>query len=124
MSENKEYYSKQLQIGSIHVSEEVVASIAAAAVLEVEGVVGLSANLSSEIQDRLSKKNAVKGLRLTPVEDAVQVDCGIVVLYGYSMQELGSSVQEAVTQALESMTGLKVAAVNVNIAGISMTKKD
>lgn len=125
MSESKEYYSRQLQIGSIHVSEEVVASIVAAAVQEVDGVVGLSANFTTEIQDRLSsKKNLTKGIRILQQDDAVQVDCSVIVLYGHSMQEIGAAVQDAVQQAVESMIGLKVSAVNVNVAGISMTKKD
>ena len=125
MSESKEYYSRQLQIGSIHVSEEVVASIVAAAVQEVDGVVGLSASFTTEIQDRLSsKKNLAKGIRILQQDDAVQVDCSVIVLYGHSMQEIGAAVQDAVQQAVESMIGLKVSAVNVNVAGISMTKKD
>ena len=38
MAENKEYFSKEVENGSIQISEEVVASVAAMAVLEVEGV--------------------------------------------------------------------------------------
>ena len=37
MAENKEYFSKEVENGSIQISEEVVASVAAMAVLEVEG---------------------------------------------------------------------------------------
>lgn len=122
MSENKEYYSKQLEAGSIHISEEVACTIAAAAVMEVEGVLALNTNFGAEIQDRLSKKSQKRGVRLTPKDDAVCVDCSIMVLYGYSMQQVGEAVQTAVTQALESMAGLKVCCVNVNIAGISMSK--
>ena len=45
MSENKEYVSRSDELGNIHISEEVLAAIAAAATLEVEGVHALSANL-------------------------------------------------------------------------------
>ena len=122
MSETKEYYSKQLESGSVHISEDVVCAIAAAAVTEVEGVVGLNTNFGAEIQDRLTKKTTGRGIRLTSKGDAVCVECSVMVQYGHSMQAVGANVQTAVVQALESMAGLKVAAVNVNIAGISMTK--
>ena len=122
MSESREYYTKQLQIGSIHVSEEVVASIAAAAVLEVEGVVSLSAT-AGDIQELLSKKNSVKGIRMAAQDDALIIGCNVVVLYGFSMQEIGAAIQDAVIQAVESMTGIAVSAVHVNICGISMAKK-
>ena len=38
MGEGKEYVSRSDELGSIHISEEVLAVIAAAAVLEVEGI--------------------------------------------------------------------------------------
>ncbi|MBE6954317.1 MAG: Asp23/Gls24 family envelope stress response protein [Ruminococcaceae bacterium] len=122
MSETKEYYSKQLETGSLHISEDVVCAIAAAAVTEVEGVVALNSNFGAEIQDRLTKKATGRGVRLTAKDDAVCVECSVMVQYGYSMQTIGQNIQAAVCQALESMAGLKVLNVNVNIAGISMTK--
>ena len=52
MAENKEYFSKEVENGSIQISEEVVASVAAMAVLEVEGVCGLASNLGYDIAKR------------------------------------------------------------------------
>ena len=37
MSENKEYVSRSDELGNIHISEEVLAAITAAAALDVEG---------------------------------------------------------------------------------------
>ena len=48
MSENKEYVSRCDELGNIHISEEVLAGIAAAAALEVDGVSSLAANLGSD----------------------------------------------------------------------------
>ena len=55
-------------------------------------------------------------------EDAVEVECNLVVLYGHSVVEIAKNVQSCVTNAIESMTGLKVRFVDVNIVGISMSK--
>ena len=72
MSESKEYVSQTVENGSIHISEEVVASIAAMAIRDVEGVYGLHAGNS--------KKNT-KGIRLViSEEDEISIDCYLVVL--------------------------------------------
>ena len=57
MSENKEYVSRCDELGNIHISEEVLAGIAAAAALETDGVSSLAANLGSDIAELLGKKN-------------------------------------------------------------------
>ena len=44
MAEKNEYFTQKLENGTLQISEDVVASVAAAAVLEVEGVCGLSSN--------------------------------------------------------------------------------
>ena len=123
MAENKEYYVQEVTDGSIQISEDVVASIAAMAVLEVEGVCGLSGNLGAELAEMLGKKSLGKGIRITPAENAsLVIDCTIVVQFGQAIFDLAKSVQDAVKSSVESVTGLTVNQVNVNISGIAITK--
>ena len=49
MAEKNEYFTQKLENGTLQISEDVVASVAAAAVLEVEGVCGLSSSISTDI---------------------------------------------------------------------------
>ena len=114
MSESKEYVSQNVENGYIHISEEVVASIASMAIRDVDGVYGLHTGAG--------KKNA-KSIRLVISEDdEISIDCYIVVLYGYSVVEVAKAVQEAVTSTVESTTGRKVRNVNVSISGISVAR--
>ena len=53
-------------------------------------------------------------------DDTVDLECGLVLLYGHSVVEIAKNVQNAVSGAVESMTGLKVGSVDVNVIGISM----
>lgn len=106
MAENKDYVSTELENGSVNINEDVITTVAAAALRDVEGVV--------------NAKNDKKSIRVTLEEDAVSVDCGLVLLYGHSVIEIAKNVQNAVTNAIESMTGLKVSRVDVNVTGISM----
>ena len=119
MSENKEYVSRSDELGNIHISEEVLASIAAAAALEVEGVSALAANLGRDIAELLGKKNLAKGVHVHMDEEKVTVDLSVLLASGHTIPEMGRAVQDSVRNAVESMTGLEVAAVNVTVAGIA-----
>ena len=121
MSEMKEYISRADELGNIHISEDVLAVIAAAAALEVEGVHGLAANLGSDLAELLGgKKNLAKGIRIQVADQAVSVDISIVVKYGYLITDVAKAVQDAVCSSMESMSSLTVTAVNVNVSGISL----
>jgi len=124
MSENKEYVSRSDELGNIHISEEVLSAIAAAAALEVNGVSSLAANLGSDIAELLGKKNLTKGVRVKLEEDKVEVELSVLMAYGNTIPEVGKAVQEAVKNAVESMTGLDVANVNVNVSGIAFPPKE
>ena len=123
MSETKEYLSAAQTNGTIHIAEEVIASIAALAASEIEGVCGLSANLGSDLAEMLGVKNLGKGVKLEIVGDDVTIDCNVVVLYGYSVLDVAKSVQERVASSVESTTGMHVKQINVNICGISLPKE-
>ncbi len=120
MSENKEYVSQSLDNGTIHISSEVIVSIAAMAAQDVEGVYGLGTGADLTM---LKKKNASKEIRVEISEnDEISIDCYIIVLYGYSVVDVAKSVQEAVASTVESTTGRVVADVNVSIGGISLPR--
>ena len=108
MAENKDYMTRSLENGSLNINEEVITTVALAAAKDVDGVVSIRS-------DR-------KGIHVLLGDEAVAIDCGLVVLYGHSVVEIAKNVQHAVTNAVESMTGLKVSRVDVNVTGISMGK--
>lgn len=120
MAENKTYITQVLENGTVMISEDVIATIVNHTINEVEGVSGLSTKPGADIAEMIGKKNWGKGLKITIGEsDELYIDSNIVVNYGQSVVSVAKAVQEAVTSALESMTGVKVAAVNVNVCGIA-----
>ena len=123
MSENKEYVSRSDELGNIHISEEVLAAITAAAALDVEGVSGLAANLGSDIAELLGKKNLAKGVHVRMEDDKVEVELSVLMGYGHTIPEIGRTIQDGVKSAIESMTGLEVSVVNVSVAGITFPPK-
>ena len=123
MAENKEYYTQEMENGSIQISEDVVASVTGMAVLEVEGVCGLSSSIGTDIADMLGMKTLSKGVRLSTTETgALRIDCDVVSKFGQNIFELAKNLQENVKSSVESVTGLRVAEVNVTVCGIALPK--
>jgi len=119
MAEYKQYITQNQENGSVMISEEVLVTIIAQSVCDVEGVVGLVAKPGSDIIDKIGIKSWGKGIKaLINEDDSVDVDCNISVAYNSSVVAVASAVQESITGALESMTGVKVNSVNVNVCGI------
>ena len=124
MSDHKEYVSRSDELGNIHISEEVLAAISAAATLEVEGVSALSAHLGSDLAELLGKKSLIKGIHIQLEEEKVRVELSVLMYYGHTIPEVGRAVQEGVKNAIESMTGLEVSGVNVNVTGVAFEKAE
>ena len=123
MAENKEYFTQEMENGSIQISEDVVASVTGMAVLEVEGVCGLSSSIGTDIAEMLGMKTLSKGVRLSTTETgALRIDCDVVSKFGQNIFELAKNVQENVKSSIESVTGLRVAEVNVTVCGIALPK--
>ena len=61
-----------------------------------------------------------KGVKIAIAEDnSLTIDCQLVIGYDQSVVTIATAVQNAITAAVESVTGVKVTAVNVNVCGIS-----
>ena len=112
MGDNKDYMTHPEELGCIHISEDVLASLAAGAAAEVEGISGLM-NLAT-------KKTNARGVRLAMEEEGAVVDLYIMIRYGYAIPEVAEKIQAAVSGAIESMTGFAVKAVNVHVGGVSI----
>lgn len=123
MADAKEYISRPDELGNIHISEEVLAVIAAAATLEVDGVDSLAANLGSDLAELLGKKNLAKGIHITVQEESIRVDVAVLIKYGYTIPGVAREVQESVYNAVESTSGLTVECVNVQVSGIAFERE-
>ncbi len=116
MADNKEYITQQEPMGAIQISEDVVASIATAAAMEVEGVGGM---LSGNVSDLVGgKKMAAKGVRIDTDGAVVTISLYLMIRYGFAVAEVAGKVQKAVLAALHDMTGFEIGAVNVFVGGI------
>ncbi len=109
--------------GKIVFAEDVVATIATLAAAEVEGVYGMSGSAFEGLGEKLGKKNYTKGIKVEVGSVECAVDMNIIVRYGFKIQEVCRNVQNAVKNAIETMTGLKVVQVNISVNSIVFAKE-
>ena len=108
------------RIGEVQIADEVVAIIAGLAATEVEGVDSMAGNITNELVSKLGMKNLSKGVKVEIVDSVVSVDLTLNIEYGMNILETSKKVQEKVKAAIENMTGLEVADVNIHIASVDM----
>ena len=110
-------------IGEVQIADEVVAIIAGLAATEVDGVASMAGNITNELVSKLGKKSLSKGIRVKVEDGVVSVNVALNIAYGYSVPKTCTKVQEKVKAAIENMTGLEVAKVDIQIANVSIAKE-
>ena len=111
-------------MGEVQIADEVVAVIAALAATEVEGVASMAGNITNELVSRLGMKNLSKGVKVDVLEGVVTVSLALNLKYNYSIMDVTAKVQDRVKTAIENMTGLEVADINIRVAGVEMANKE
>ena len=107
-------------VGEVHIADEVIAIIAGMAATEVEGVKGMVGKTADNFVELLGRKNLSKGVAVEIIDGAVNLRLSLVVMYGSSIVEVSKNVSEKVKNAVETMTGLDVAEVNINVTGVDI----
>ena len=114
-----EKYTDAADIGTVKIADDVVALIAAFAALEVEGVACLSDGLDMEAVSKGGMRRIGKAVKVDVSKEGVKADLTLDLVYGYSIPETCSKVQNRVCSSVENMTGLEVKDVNIRVAGIT-----
>lgn len=129
MAENKKetrdtytIYDEQ-SIGTVQIADEVVAIIAGLAATEVDGVSSMTGNATRELVSKLGMKSLSKGVKVDVLDGIVTVSLVLNLKYGYNIKDTTQKVQEKVKAAIENMTGLEVADVNIRVAGVDMPEE-
>ena len=108
-----------LKLDELGISAEV---IKLNAIIEVEGVAGLSNTAGAEIAELIGIKTLTKGVKVQFANDKVIVDTIITVAYGSNIVNVARSVQEKVVNTVSAATGIEKAEVNVHVSGIAFDK--
>ena len=110
-------------IGKVLLADEVVSVVAGTAAMEVEGITPASGNITDDIVGRIGKKNFARGVKVSIEDCKAVVDLTMAVKFGYKISDVAAEVQQRVKSAVETMTGLEVVNVNVNVVSVNFEKQ-
>jgi uncharacterized alkaline shock family protein YloU len=112
-------------INTVKIANDAVAMYAGIAISEVSGVYGMSGTLGGITEAISGKKSYTRGVKVEINEKTVKIDVNIIVEYGARIPDVAFDIQTKVKKSVETMTGLKVSEVNVNVQGVhAITEKD
>ena len=123
LNSNSDITNMTDELGSIRITDEVVAIIAGIAATEVAGVAGMSGGIAGGIAEMLGRKNLSKGVKVEVGEKEAAIDLYIIVEYGYRIPDIAWEIQEKVKKSVETMTGLNVIEVNIHVQGVNIDKE-
>ena len=104
---------------TIKISNDTVATYAGIAISEIAGVYGMGGTFAGITEAISGKKSYTKGVKVEILDSkSAKIDVSIVVEYGTRIPDIAFEIQTKVKKSVETMTGLKVSAVNVNIQGV------
>jgi len=105
--------------GTTTVADGVVAKVAALAAREVRGVVGLggpAGNALGGVVGRLrGQEHSTTGVGVEVGQTEAAVDLAVRVAYPQPVKRIADDLRDRVTSRVESMTGLSVVEVNVEV---------
>ncbi|GAA4207631.1 Asp23/Gls24 family envelope stress response protein [Actinocatenispora rupis] len=117
--------------GQTRIADTVVAKIAGMAAREIPGVYSMGrgfarrmGQLRSLVPGSSEVSLATQGVSVEVGEREAAIDLDVVTWYGQSIVEVSEAVRANVIQRVESMTGLTVVEVNINVDDIFVEGQD
>ena len=102
--------------GSTSIAPGVLVTMARLTALSVPGVAAMAAIPGGV--NRLFRRGAAEGVRIEVEGDTVAVDLHLVLSQGTNVREVSRKVQAEVGRAIEDMTGMQVARIDIHIEDI------
>ncbi len=107
------------ELGSVHISEDVISVVAALAAMECYGLVGMaSRRVKDGLAELLGRDNIRKGVTVSLEEDTLVVELNIIVEYGINISEVANNIIDRVNYAIQKATGVEADRIQINVQGV------
>ncbi|MFD3522164.1 Asp23/Gls24 family envelope stress response protein [Streptomyces sp. NPDC058653] len=114
--------------GTTTIADSVVASIAGIATRDATGVYAMGGAMSRTLgaaRDKMGRSDDVtRGVQVEVGEKQAAVDVDVVVEYGYPITRTTEDIRSGIADAVETMTGLEVAEVNIDVLDVHLPDSD
>lgn len=115
---------KETKYGKIIIKKEVIEQITGISVIQ-ENIERAGGKLGDKIKNILGIEEIRRGIQVKTFNEEygykeTTVECSIIVKHSDYIPEIARKIQERIKNNIESMTGIEITNVNVNVVGISL----
>lgn len=112
--------TRKTNLGSINITDDVIASLAGAAVSECYGVVGLTSKniLKDTYCEILGIENLTKGVTVRN-KNGIEIDVYVVLGYGVKISQVLIEAQKRIKYTIEKNLDIDIDSVNVFVQGVN-----
>lgn len=109
------------ELGNVHINENVLKTIAAFAVGQINDISDMKGRLSEDFSEALGIRGT-KGITVYSKDKELAIDLSVIIKYAQNVYfpDIASQLQKKVKSEIESITGLTVANVNINIQDLNV----
>ena len=105
--------------GNVIYADEVISKIVGLATMECYGVVGMVSKSATEgLWELMRIENLAKGVKIGHKDEKLIIELFVMVEYGTKISVISNNIIQKVKYNVENYTGLKVAAITVNVQAV------
>ena len=105
--------------GNVIYADEVISKIVGLATMECYGVVGMVSKSATEgLWELMRIENLAKGVKIEHKDEKLIIELFVMVEYGKKISVISNNIIQKVKYNVENYTGLKVAAITVNVQAV------
>lgn len=105
--------------GNVIYADEVISKIVGLATMECYGVVGMVSKSATEgLWELMRIENLAKGVEIEHKDEKLIIELFVMVEYGTKISVISNNIIQKVKYNVENYTGLKVAAITVNVQAV------
>lgn len=109
---------------SLTFSNGVIEKIVALSLADVDNIAGMYGGILDRVQDAIGMHNKHKGVTVSLTQDgSVIINVSVIMTYGAYAPQIFEDVKAAIVGAMDSMTGLPVAGVNLRIEDVLLPEE-
>lgn len=105
-------------LGLIKIHNNVIASIAYLAALEIDGISRICDDARSKIFNFIGKKTKGGAIDVRARDESISIIVPLIVKYGYNIPEVALKVQERIKSAVEESTDVTPKDIIIKIKGV------
>ncbi|MCD8863028.1 Asp23/Gls24 family envelope stress response protein [Staphylococcus arlettae] len=113
----------QSNLGNIEISTEVLAVTASIATSEIKGIHGHFKELRNANFDEITQRQLNKGIQIEIKDEDLYIDVFCAFEQGVNISETAKAIQNAIYNALTTMTAIEPKQINIHISHIACSQR-